>query len=305
LVDGEDVLFLGRDNFISWELLGAEIYAPITNHYDTEEVPSLYRATPINAKFDFDNVPTEVLDDFDWVLTTNASEQSEAARGFEPELETEDFVLWRRVGATGERRTLLEPLYPGAGVACAGPNGKLAAVAGTATVFPRDPVVSRGWSPDPDITNAGGATIELPLTPGRWDLSVQYASTQELRIDAGARDSATRELRGLLDRAMRANLLFRGPSPFYRVGTIEVTQSGPVSLEVSVEEPPLIGRLLGTESRAYLGTLAATPADPARESVPLSEACGRYLDWYAAAPGVAAGALAGVEAPVVHSPYED
>jgi len=54
LVDGEDVLFLGRDNFISWELLGAEVYAPIINHYDTEELPSLYRATPINAKFDWD-----------------------------------------------------------------------------------------------------------------------------------------------------------------------------------------------------------------------------------------------------------
>ena len=39
LLDGEDVLFLGRDNFVSWELLGSEVYAPITNHYDAEEVP--------------------------------------------------------------------------------------------------------------------------------------------------------------------------------------------------------------------------------------------------------------------------
>ena len=39
LVDGQNVLFLGRDNFVSWELIGSEVYAPITNHYDTEEVP--------------------------------------------------------------------------------------------------------------------------------------------------------------------------------------------------------------------------------------------------------------------------
>jgi len=314
LVDGQPVLFLGRDNFISWELIGAEVYAPIVNYYDTEEVPSLYRATPINAKFDWDNVPVEVLDGlpldlegyeprrFDWVLTTNAAEQSEAPPSFEPALETEDFVLWHRVGATGERRTLPEPLYPGTGLDCSGPNGRLADVPGAAAAFPRDPVVSRGWSPDPDITDATGASLDLPLAAGRWDLSVQYASTQEMRIDARARDSATVEMRGLLERRMRANLLFRGPSPFYRVGTIEVRSPGPVSFEVSVERPPLIGRLLGTESRAYLGTLAATPADPARETVNLGEACGRYLDWYSVAPGTPAAALAGVEAPVPHEP---
>ncbi|HET8593523.1 MAG TPA: hypothetical protein VFL56_07635, partial [Solirubrobacterales bacterium] len=30
LVDGQRVLFLGRDNFVSWELIGSEVYAPIT-----------------------------------------------------------------------------------------------------------------------------------------------------------------------------------------------------------------------------------------------------------------------------------
>ena len=62
LVHGEDVLFLGRDNFISWELLGAEVYTPILNHYDTEETSTLYRATPINAKFDWDNVPAQGIE---------------------------------------------------------------------------------------------------------------------------------------------------------------------------------------------------------------------------------------------------
>ena len=64
-VQGQDVLFLGRDNFISWELLGAEVYTPILNHYDTEEIATNYRATPINAKFDWDNVPIEVPEDIE------------------------------------------------------------------------------------------------------------------------------------------------------------------------------------------------------------------------------------------------
>jgi hypothetical protein len=301
LVDGQRVLFLGRDNFISWELIGSEVYAPITNHYDTEEIPALYRATPINAKFDFDNVPIrgaegeiDSLDDFDWVLTTNAAEQSEAAPGFEPALETEDFTLWHRTGATGDRRTLLEPLYPGANLDCTGPNGPLAEVGGTARVFSREPFVSRAWSPDPDITDATTASLDLPLGPGRWEISIQYASTQTLHVRAPG-----------FDRALRANLLFRGPSPYYRAGTIAIAEgAGPVRLTVTVDRPPLAGRLLGTESRAYLGTLAATPAEPERQTVPLGAACGRYLDTYSLAPGTPSAALAGVEAPQPH-PVED
>jgi len=66
---------------------------------------------------------------------------------------------------------------------------------------------------------------------------------------------------------------------------------------VDVADPPLIGRLLHTESKAYLSGLAATRTDPARETVPLKQACGRYVDWYAVAPGTPPSALQGVVAP--------
>ena len=86
IVDGQNVLFLGRDNFVSWELIGSEVYAPITNHYDVEETPSLYRATDLNAKFDWDNVPPhgtnlDAYDTsrFDWVMTTSAAHAERGA----------------------------------------------------------------------------------------------------------------------------------------------------------------------------------------------------------------------------------
>src|SRR4051794_15713557 len=111
IVDGQDVLFLGRDNFVSWELIGSEVFAPITNHYDVEEVPSLYRATTLNAKFDWDNVPPhgtdpavhDGLEDFDWVITTSAAMQSQAPPGFTPRLRTHDFILWHRDRPLGQR----------------------------------------------------------------------------------------------------------------------------------------------------------------------------------------------------------
>ncbi len=314
LVDGQDVLFLGRDNFISWELIGSEVYAPIINHYDTEELPSLYRATPINAKFDWDNVPVEVLDGrpldgagdyeprrFDWVLTTRAAMQSEAPDSFEPALETEDFILWRRTGETPDRRTLIEDLDPGATADCPGPAAALARADGSATVLPREPVLGSDWLPDDEPTEAAPATQRLDLPPGKWELSLQYASTQDIHISAPG-----------LERTMRANLLFRGPSPYYPVGTIEIegppdSVAGTVGTEftVTVDPPPRVGRLLGTEGRAYLGRLAATPADPSRERIALAGSCGRYVDWYELAPGTPPTAVAGVPAPTVHPPDSD
>ena len=104
---------------------------------------------------------------------------------------------------------------------------------------------------------------------------------------------------------MRTNLLFRGPSPYYPVGTIEVTKPGEVTFRVSVDDPPLAGRLVGADSKAFLDQIAVTPADPARETIPLTQACGRYVDWYEVAPGTPAAALEGVPAPVPHPSAED
>ncbi|HEX2358510.1 MAG TPA: hypothetical protein VHH72_01705 [Solirubrobacterales bacterium] len=320
LVADQDVLFLGRDNFISWELLGAhDVFAPILNHYDTEETATLYRATPINAKFDWDNVPAsgaefdaKGLEDFDWVITTAADFNSQAPPEFAMRMTGEDFILWEREpGAAtlgldhpGGRRTLLEPLYPGATADCVKRGGAagFAELSGTASVFEAAPVVGRAWDPNPpDITDGEVATEELPLAPGSWAISIQYASTQPLRVSAPG-----------FDRTLDTNLLFRGPAPYYPVGTIEVPDgAGPVRFTVTVGEPPLVGRALGTESRAYLGRIAATPAPaPApgaavRDDVPLREACGRYVDWYTVATGASPAALAAMEAPTPRPPEED
>ena len=293
IVDGQNVLFLGRDNFVSWELIGSEVYAPITNHYDVEEVPALYRATDLNAKFDWDNVPPPVMNRFDWVVTTSAAMQSQAPVGFRPRLRTHDFVLWHRDHPVGQRRTLFEPLNPGAPLDCSDPGeAKLRKIDGTATVFTVQPVVGRVWRPSPELTQTKPAQQRLYLTPGRWDISIQYASTQALHVTGSGGPLAAP-----FDATLRTNLLFRGPSPYYPVGTLEVKRPGEVVFDVSVDDPPLVGRLLHTESKAYLTGLAATRADPPRQPVALSRACGRYVDWYEVAPGTPPSALQGVPAP--------
>ncbi|HSD23913.1 MAG TPA: hypothetical protein VLB79_06245 [Solirubrobacterales bacterium] len=295
IVDGQNVLFLGRDNFVSWELIGSEVYAPITNHYDVEETHALYRATDLNAKFDWDNVPVSVMNKFKWVVTTSAAMQSQAPTGFSPRLRTHDFILWHRDQPVGRRRTLFEPINPGAPLDCADPGvAKLRRVRGAATAFTVQPVVGRVWRPSPELTQTKPARQRLYLTPGRWDISIQYASTQALRVAASGG-----ALAAPFEATLRTNLLFRGPSPFYPVGTLEVKSPGEVVFEVGVDDPPLIGRLLHTESKAYLTGIAATRADPPRQVVPLRRACGRYVDWYEVAPGTPPSALQGVPAPQV------
>ncbi len=301
IVDGHNVLFLGRDNFVSWELIGSEVYAPITNHYDVEEVPALYRATDLNAKFDWDNVPPAVMNRFDWVITTSAAMQSEAPAGFTPRLRTHDFILWHRDHPVGQRRTLFEPINPGAPLDCTDPGAsKLRKVDGTATAFTVQPVVGRVWHPSPEITDSRPAVQSIYLTPGRWDLSIQYASTQPLHIHATGPGLAAPFMAEL-----RTNLLFRGPSPFYPVGSLVVKRPGGVVFEVDVERPPAIGRWLGAESKAYLTGIAATRADPPRQRVQLRDACGRYIDWYEVAPNTPPSALHGVPAPQVQPLAED
>jgi hypothetical protein len=293
IVDGQNVLFLGRDNFVSWELIGSEVYAPITNHYDVEEVHPLYRATDLNAKFDWDNLPQFVMNNFNWVVTTSAAMQSEAPPGFVPRLRTGDFILWHRDHPVGQRRTLYEPLNPGAPLDCTDPaQAKLSRLHGTASVFTVQPVIGKIWHPSPELTQTKPGQQRLYLTPGRWNLSLQYASTQALHVTV--RGGA---LAAPFSAELRTNLLFRGPSPYYPVGSLEVKRAGEVVFDVDVGDPPLIGRLLHTESKAYLGGLAATRADPARETVPLRQACGRYVDTYRVAPGTPASSLAGVPTP--------
>jgi hypothetical protein len=293
IVDSQNVLFLGRDNFVSWELIGSEVYAPITNHYDVEEVHPLYRATDLNAKFDWDNVPQFVMNHFNWVVTTSAAMQSQAPPGFVPRLRTGDFILWHRDHPVGQRRTLYEPLNPGAPLNCNDPKqAPITKVDGTATVFTVQPVIGKVWNPSPALTQTKPAHMRLYLTPGHWDLSIQYASTQALHVTANGPGLASP-----FRAEMRTNLLFRGPSPYYPVGSLDVKRTGTVVVDVDVADPPLIGRLLRTESKAYLSGLAATRSDPARETIPLRQACGRYVDWYAVAPGTPPSALRAVVAP--------
>ncbi|MSO42415.1 MAG: hypothetical protein EXQ70_11080 [Solirubrobacterales bacterium] len=286
LLQDEPVIYLGRESFVAWELLGADVFAPILHHYNVDEIDAYYRSTSTRAKFDWDVVPPEILASFPYVITTTAAQQSQAPPSFKPVMRSGDYILWKQEGPFGERRTLLEPIGIGALVDCDRPGDRaLTGLDGTATVLSRPPVSGEAWNPSREVKGGGGSSEELLLSPGRWRISLQYASTEPLHVRAPG-----------LDETLKPSLLFRGPQPYFDAGELVVRKRTLVPFKVTVDPAPWFGRLIGTDTRAYLGPIAATPAGP-REVIPLSEACGRYVDWYRVAPGTPESALAPIGKP--------
>jgi hypothetical protein len=278
LVEGHDVLFLGRDNFVAYELRGARAFTAVRNYYDPNYVKPNLRLEDVFRKFDFDSVTARTLARFPFVITTGAAYASGPPPAFQPVRRTPDFVLWKRTGRVGPRRTLAEGPDPGAIAPCSARRG--VPVAGPAIVFLTRPVIGGRWSPGSSIEDGSPASQELRLGAGRWEISIQYDATRPLHVTAPG-----------LDATLPANLDYRGSVPYYPVGELTVPRSGSVPFTVGVERPPLAGRLLGATSEAHLGAIAASRAalggaipGEAERRVTADEACGRYVDWYRPAP---------------------
>jgi hypothetical protein len=242
------------------------------------------RLEGVFRKFDFDSVTPATLGRFPFVITTRAAYASGPPSAFEPLRTTPDFVLWKRVGPVGARRTLAEGDRPGAQLDCSGTRGRrVSRGPGSATVFAATPVIGGTWSPSPTVESGSASSQALTLPAGRWAISIQYDSTRPLRIRAPG-----------LDATLPGNLDYRGSVPFYAVGELTSRRRGAVRFTVSVEQPPLAGRLLGAKSVAHLGTIAASSVVGDRRNaaipgaserrIPLRQACGRYLDWYRDGP---------------------
>lgn len=278
LVEDEPVLFLGRDDFIGWELRGSgEITGIVTNFYDVEDArPRFKKGEGGGEKFDVDAVFPATLDSFRYVLATTGGPASGVPPRFREVKRTQDYVLYENTGRTGKRRTLDEGTAPGAVLDCTDPDQRTVATGkGTALVWNTKPVIAEpdGWKPTDTASDGAPATIGLEIPEaGRWLISLEYDSRRPLIVtspDLG------------LDATVEANLDFRGETPTFPVAEVRVDD--PVDAEVTVEpeEPGLIGRLLRAPNEAHLRSLTATPLDGgAVGRIPVRQTCGKYVDWY-------------------------
>ena len=277
-VKGEDVLFLGRDDFIGWELRGSgDITGVVTNFYDVEDArPRFKKGEGGGEKFDVDALFPRELDEFRYVLATAGGPASSVPPRFRPVERTHDYVLYERTGITGRRRTLDEGVEPGAVLGCGTPSGRrIVREGGTAVVWRTPPVVvgPEEWQPAAEASDGAPATASLRLPEaGRWLLSLAYDSRRPLRVRAPQVG---------LDTTVAANLDFRGETPFFPVAEVSAKRSGRIAVTVEPQRPNLLARLLGAPNEAHLRSLSATPLwRGAIERIPLRDACGEYVDWY-------------------------
>jgi hypothetical protein len=279
------------------------------SEYDLRRADSVVDAgsarTSLPRRFDFDSVSAATLRDSDLLIAAESPFSSEAPDGFRVVRSTDHFTLLERAGPTGPRhslwevqRTLTSVVPPGRVLDCETTKGRaVSRRRGVARVVPTPPIIgpTENWSAsaplprvagesvastDPAVLNPGVIPIDYGLQPsqslrlsrGRWVISLQYVSPDSLRVDAAGLSA---ELPPVVD----------AQGPFWEVGSLRVSEPGPVPFTVGVERPPLLRRILQgpdslrTRPDTVIGAIAATRVEP-RRTVPLSEACGEYVDWY-------------------------
>jgi hypothetical protein len=283
IVRGEPVLYAGQDRYAAYELMGADTHVPLVEFPDADVSPSPEKPFDTGDAYspiDFDSFSRGTLDRFPYVITGHAAWNSEAPSGFRRVAATPSYVLWKRTGSPPrDRHVLLEGTEPAAHADCASPEIRiLTSNPGRASLFPGAAVGGKGrWSPSPSLETGESASQALRLPAGRWRLSLQYFSPFALTLSA---PGLRQPLPAALDGQRPNTISLANNGQFWPAGTVR-GRGHPIRFTISAADPTTLQRLSGYTGKADLGELVAVRAGPHR-IVPLSHACGGWIDWYEA-----------------------
>jgi hypothetical protein len=255
LLGRAETLYLGRDDFIEWELAGTPVRQPYLGYPQFPLVAQ--KEWQPSEPLDFDDIPPETLDTFRYVVAPRDPAGSEPPSNMKLVRTTRLFEVWERTGPTPHRQILGEGPNAGAVLDCATPQGRaVARLRGVAAVRP--PSVEAAA---PVLGPGSTVTLEMRLSAGAWSLSTPYTSPHPVDVSAPG-----------LHVRLPANL--DRPGNRWLIGRVVVPANGRLDLVLHVEKPALAGT-----DPTELGAVVATPQTPIR-TVPLARACGRYVDWY-------------------------
>lgn len=260
-VAGQPTLFLGNDDFIRTFLPDVPVVA--------RQISRLEREVATDGAFGFDSLTPAELDSVRFAIAPRTRYRSEPPASFRRIRSTRSFELWERRGATPRRRALSEGLDPGTVLDCSTPAARqLLARDGWARVWPVPPRRARFPLRRRVIPVGDSQRLGIDLPPGRWELSLEYNSSQPVDVRIGGRETT-----------MPANLDRGGP--YWAVGEVRSGGHGSAGrLHLRVHDDPL-----GANTHfAVVHGIAAVRSDVAPVLVPLRRACGRYVDWYALGP---------------------
>ncbi|HEX3608651.1 MAG TPA: hypothetical protein VHU14_03125 [Solirubrobacterales bacterium] len=283
ILHGKKVLYAGQDRYAAYELMGADTHVPLVEFPDSEVHPNPEKPFDTGDAYspiDFDSFSRATLDRFPYVITGRAAWNSEAPAGFRRVASTPSYLLWKKTGPLPrDRHVLLEGTEPAAHADCASPEIRiLSSNPGRASLFPGAVIGGKGrWSPGSALETGDSASQTLRLPAGRWRLSLQYFSPFDLTLSASG---LSQSLPAALDGQRPNTISLANEGQFWPAGTI-AGDGRAIRFTISAAEPSTLQRLSGYAGRASLGELVAVPARPHR-IVPLSKACGSWIDWYEA-----------------------
>lgn len=269
----DDVVFLGVDRFAGYWLRGTLARSP--GGYVPAEIGARTSKTWQQGQaLDFDTLEPLKLNRQDYAITTAAAYQSTPPPNWREVAREGDYVLWKRGGAGPDYEVLPdEGGDPGAPLACPAPEP------GTGVVL-EAPVVGEqdGWAPGFQLEAPAGASQELEVPQGDWEISLQYHSQVPLTLTVDGEQVA--ELPASLEGFY---LVGAGRGAFWPAGEL-ASSGGLVRIGVEAAEPSGLQDLLGVERRVWLGRVGLTSAAPAR-TLALAESCGEYVDHYLTSEG--------------------
>lgn len=282
MIAGKPVLFGGQDRFAAYALRGADTSVPLVEFPDHRVKESLTKPWDTGSAYspiDFDSFNAQTLNRFPYVITGAAAWNSKAPANFEEVTRTDSFILWRRTGPTEPgRHTLIEGTFAAAPVNCEHPEMEIfAGLEGRAGLMPT-PVIGRrdSWSPSRKLRAGEVAEQTLDLPAGEWRLSLQYFAPNGITISA---PGFQKEIIPALDGQRPGTISLANDGQFWPAGELVTESAGPVRFTIRTPEPNFLQRLTGHRSTTFLGNLVALPVGEHR-TVPLSETCGHWVDWY-------------------------
>ena len=256
LLDGRPTLYLGNDDFTRWIFAGVPVRSPVIGFQSMDlrpEKPWVY-----GDNYDIDSLDSATLNEFDWVVAPRDAAASAPPSQLRLVRRTTSFDVFRRTATIPPRSVLAEGPVAAVPLECATPQGR-AIVAGGGVAAVRDPYVSVSV---PVIAPGATLTVELPLTPGRWDLVTPYGGPRPVEVSApGVRTT----LPANLDR----------PGPRWPIGRITVTRTGLVPVTIH----PTSEWLTPASALTYMTSVAAVPVGT-QKTVPIAAACGSLVNWY-------------------------
>lgn len=261
LIADQEVLYLGSDEYIRWQLAGSRTAAAVLA--STAVLPFRPRKDWEEGEaIDFDSVPVSVLNEYDWIVTFTDPAASQPPDQLRLVRSTDDYELWKRIAPIPDRRILREGEWPGAVLECDTAEGRRLLAAGGVAAVRRLPFVI------PLEGAPGGTTFSarLRLPAGTWDLQMPYLSRYPIEVRAPG-----------LRTTLPANLFRLGPR--LPVGRVHVGRR-PVPISFRMEDSWLAPPGVVPTFKA----LVATPLDARERVVPIARACGRYVDWYRPKP---------------------